>query len=410
VVGLVLLAPAVAASGEDEVHESAGGAAQAESVLASPLDGAALAVAYECNRCHEGNGLSVPPPDAACVGCHAAIQSGRFEAPAEILAHWQRTIVDLTAVPSLEGFGDRFRREWVEDFLLRPHDLRPAMTATMPRLDLDEARAQALSRWLVPEASAEAHDERWLAWPSRGRRVMERSGCMTCHAMTGLDKPIAPAELKVALEPEALARGVMLAPDLALTRERMRRDRLVDWLLDPPAMKPSSAMPRLGLTRPEAEDVAAYLVEVPLSPPPKKVVPGRLPVLERRVTFKEVQERVFHKVCWHCHSEPDLALGDGGPGNTGGFGFAPRGLNLRDYASMAAGSLGPDGVRRSVFKPLTDGPMAGTPRLLAHMLARQVEEAGGEVEGIRGMPLGLPALSPEDIQLVESWMAQGRPE
>ncbi len=26
---------------------------------------------------------------------------------------------------------------------------------------------------------------------------------------------------------------------------------------------------------------------------------------------------------------------------------------------------------------------------------------------VRGMPLGLPSLSPEDLQLVESWIAQG---
>jgi hypothetical protein len=65
----------------------------------------------------------------------------------------------------------------------------------------------------------------------------------------------------------------------------------------------------------------------------------------------------------------------------------------------------PDG-RRSVFAPVQDG----TPRLVAHLWARHTEEAGRPVPGIRGMPLGLPALPPEDIQLVvESWIAQGRP-
>jgi hypothetical protein len=28
---------------------------------------------------------------------------------------------------------------------------------------------------------------------------------------------------------------------------------------------------------------------------------------------------------------------------------------------------------------------------------------------MRGMPLGYPSLTPEEIQLVESWVAQGRP-
>lgn len=375
---------------------------------APPAGVPAEAERFECNRCHEGGGLTTPPADKACVGCHAAIESGAFEAPPDVLAHWQKNIVDLTAVPSLDA-AHRFRRDWVRDFLVKPHDLRPGLTATMPRMPIDKASAEALAAWLVPDET-EQRDARWFAWPSRGRRIMERTGCMTCHTMTGLERPIPPATVPAKLTPADLALGVMLAPDLRFTRERLREDALVAWLLDPPAMKPKTAMPRLGLTRAEAEDVAAFLLEEPLAKPPAREVPKRLPVLERRVSFAEVRDAVFHKVCWHCHSEADLALGDGGPGNTGGFGFAPRGLSLRDYAAIAAGSLGDDGKRRSIFKPLPDGPLAGTPRLLAHMLARQLEEVGQEVPGILGMPLGLPAFSPEAIQLVESWIAQGRPE
>jgi hypothetical protein len=119
-----------------------------------------------------------------------------------------------------------------------------------------------------------------------------------------------------------------------------------------------------------------------------------------------VSTRVFRQICWHCHGAPAFARGDGGPGNTGGFGFAPRGLDLSDYTGVTSGSRGPDGRRRSVLATMPDG----TPRLIAHLLARRVEERGGEVPGIRGMPLGLPALSLEDIQLVETWIVQGRPE
>jgi hypothetical protein len=72
---------------------------------------------------------------------------------------------------------------------------------------------------------------------------------------------------------------------------------------------------------------------------------------------------------------------------------------------MSSGALDDDGKRRSIFRSLDDG----TPALVAHLDARRVEEAGGVVEGVRGMPLGLPALDREEIQLVESWIAQGRP-
>ena len=372
-------------------------------------DGKALVVRYECNRCHDGGGLATPAPDKACVGCHAAIESGVFEAPKDLLERWQRNIVDLTAAPSLAAIGDRLRRGWVRDFLLRPHDLRPGMTATMPRLALSPAEAEAIATWLVPKPDVAVDEARWLAWPSRGKRVIETRGCMTCHVFSGAP-PLAASAIRVPLSPEALTQAMMLAPDLRLTRERLKREALVAWLVDPPAQKPGAAMPSLGLTRVEAEDVAAFLLETPLAPPEEKPIPARLPVLERRVPFAEVSQRVFHHICWHCHSEPDLALGDGGPGNTGGFGFEGRGLNLRDYPSIMAGSLDAAGQRKSIFRKVEGGPLDGTPRLLAHLLARRIEEAGGEVPGIRGMPLGLPSMSPEDIQLVESWIAQGRPE
>jgi len=380
-----------------------------DAIVVRPTDGAGLVQFYECNRCHEGGGLTAPTADKGCVACHARIESGNFEAPDDVLHRWQTNIVDLIAVPSLTSVGQRLKRDWVRDFLKKPHDLRPGLTAMMPRFAIDDAAATAIASWLVPAENVVAEDARWLAWPSRGRRVMETRGCATCHALTGTT-PLAMSPILVPLKKEELERGVMLAPDLRHVRERFQRPALIAWLLDPAKQKPGTPMPQLNLSRAEAEDIAAYLLEVPLAVEEPKEVPGRLPVLERRVTFKEVSERVFHRVCWHCHSEADLALGDGGPGNTGGFGFVGRRVNLRDYPSIMAGGLDDQGQRKSLFRMVESGPLKDTPKILAHLLARQVEEAGGEVPGVRGMPLGLPSMPASDIQLVESWIAQGRPE
>jgi hypothetical protein len=138
---------------------------------------------------------------------------------------------------------------------------------------------------------------------------------------------------------------------------------------------------------------------------PVPVVPQRLPLLDRPVSYLEVEQRVLRKVCWHCHAQPELAHGDGGPGMTGGFGFAPRGLDLSTYSAVLSGYRDEPGKGQSVFRADQDG----TPMLVRVLLARQREEAG-ELGVLRGMPLGLPALSPEQIQLVESWVEQGRPE
>jgi len=69
------------------------------------------------------------------------------------------------------------------------------------------------------------------------------------------------------------------------------------------------------------------------------------------------------------------------------------------------GYLDTQGKRRSLFEPLADG----TPRLVAALLARHDETRAVPRDAVRGMPLGLSPLSAEDIQLVESWVAQGKP-
>ena len=108
-------------------------------------------------------------------------------------------------------------------------------------------------------------------------------------------------------------------------------------------------MPAFALGDAEQRDLAAYLLLTPLAP----IEPARferLPPLERPVGYEEVSARVFRRTCWHCHSDPSYAIGDGGPGNTGGFGFAPRGINLAEYAGIQAGYLDLAGRRRSATK------------------------------------------------------------
>jgi cytochrome c2 len=177
---------------------------------------------------------------------------------------------------------------------------------------------------------------------------------------------------------------------------------LAQWLRDPAAAKKGAAMPKIPLTDPEIADVAAFLLTAELAPVEPGAVPERLPVLSRAVTYQEVHNKVFGQICRHCHSD-EAVVADGGPGFSGGFGFAGRRLDLSSYDGIMAGSVGDDGQRRSVLEPLDDG----TPRLVAHLWARHAEDAGQPRDKVRGMPLGLPPVALEDIQLIETWIAQG---
>jgi cytochrome c2 len=363
--------------------------------------GLAIAQSFECSRCHEHDALEPPKLEKACVGCHAEITGGRFP-PNEPMtqAKWAPAVAPLDLAPSLRGSG-RLRRDYLEAFLRSPHDARPGLVAEMPRLRLSEDQVRQLASFLSP--TAQPVEPRAPGDSARGRAIADEKGCGACHRMSGLNPPLAVAA-PPALDAPTLRRATMLAPDLRRARERMAPSRLRAWLRNPQAEKSDSVMPAFPMGDAELNDVVAFLLYAPLEPAPKVEPPARLPVLARPVPYAEVDTKVFRKICWHCHAEPDYALGDGGPGNSGGLGFPPRRLNLASYEGIAGGYVDEGGGRRSVFEKDTEG----VPRLVRALLARH-EEEGGRPGAVRGMPLGLPPLSPEDIQLVESWVAQGRP-
>jgi mono/diheme cytochrome c family protein len=361
---------------------------------------------YECNRCHLYPGIPKTKFELDCVGCHRhilgreVVEGSPLEASTDEWARWQTSVHSLVEVPILYG-TNRFQRGWVVAFLQDTHDLRPNLDASMPRFSMPAEDAAALAALLVP--AAEATDDVALGDAARGREIMEAKSCGTCHRFAGVPALPAPG-LPMTIAPDALARGQQLAPDLRFARDRMRPAALVDWLVDPQSVDSLAAMPTYPLTREEARDVAAYLVQTPLEPVEREAVPQRLAVLERPVFYAEVHEKLFKKTCRHCHSNPEEVIGDGGPGFMGGFGFRKRALDLNSYEGIRSGSLDDAGRNRSVLAAMPDG----TPRIVAHLMARHAEVAGAPVDGVRGMPLALPPLPLEDIQLLETWIVQGK--
>ena len=370
-----------------------------------PEIGAVLVQKLECARCHDGDGLAKPPLDRHCVDCHKSILAGTFPAPADALARWQKNIVTLREVPSLTATW-RFRRDALARFLVEPHDLRPRLGATMPRLPISPAQARDIVAYVVGDREEDGEDDRSAlagADAAHGRQLVDKKGCGTCHVFTGASPALAASPVPVPLSGDELARGIAMAPDLRHARERLRPTALVRWLESPHDMKPDTPMPSIPLFGREAKDIAAYLVTTPLADAPAIASPARLPVLERVVSFDEVNARVFRTTCWHCHSSKVYGVGDGGPGNTGGFGFEPRRLSFVSYETIAAGMLDVHRERQSVFRADADG----VPILVRALLARHDEIGGRPSPDARGMPLGLPPLSPADIQLVDTWIAQG---
>jgi mono/diheme cytochrome c family protein len=399
--------PAASASAASAASaSSAASAATAEAAEEPAGDaerGKALVEKFECSRCHEGTGTPAATLEKQCFTCHVKIIAGQFKGPKGAEARWHDRVLDLKDVPTLTASQTRFRRTWLVSFLLDPVDLRPRLGPTMPRLAMTREEARDMAAYLASPDDPAAKPDFKSADAAHGRKLMEANGCPSCHVFTGV--PPLDGATPYKMEEKALSSALQLAPDLRFARHRLKPEALIAWVSNPKAVKPDTAMPEFKLSPDDARDIAAYVLTTPLAEAPPHPVVARLPPLERKVGYDEVSAKVFRRTCWHCHGEPDYAAGDGGPGNTGGFGFKPRGINFVDYGAVAAGRVDDKGDRHSLFEKTADG----TPRLLRALLARRDEEAGHADPDLRGMPLGYPALSAEDVQLVESWIAQGRP-
>ena len=87
--------------------------------------------------------------------------------------------------------------------------------------------------------------------PARGQRLMAQYQCTACHAI-----PEVPGAVGNAGPPlDKFGRRSYIAGGIPNTAANLTR-----WLDNPQAVKPGTAMPDLGVSPPEARDMAAYLL------------------------------------------------------------------------------------------------------------------------------------------------------
>jgi cytochrome c2 len=114
---------------------------------------------------------------------------------------------------------------------------------------------------------------------SRGRALVADRGCATCHVVQGIRG----------------SRGMTGPPILDWAQRTTLAGQypnnpphLIAWLMNPPAMRPGTAMPNIGLSAEEARHIAAYLytlgasgVQIWPPDPPIQAAPPGLPTLDR---------------------------------------------------------------------------------------------------------------------------------
>lgn len=91
--------------------------------------------------------------------------------------------------------------------------------------------------------------------PENGRAVFLAKGCGGCHTLTQIPGAVGVAGPKL---DNVTVRATIAGNAIPNTPQNMVR-----WLMDPASLKPGTAMPDLGLTQTEAQDLAALLYALP---------------------------------------------------------------------------------------------------------------------------------------------------
>jgi mono/diheme cytochrome c family protein len=200
-----------------------------------------------------------------CVICHGAPGEGRQRVgvglnpnppPLEqAIERWSDAEIYWTTAFGLKMAG-------MPSFLLgrTPEELWAivAFIRQMNRLSPEEYRR-------IVRAAADRRDTLGIQWvgttrveavarfrgnPVRGKELLHTFGCRSCHIIPGVRGPggdVGPALTRWA-ERQFISGRLVNMPA-----------QLVTWILNPPAIDPGTAMPALGATVEQAQDMAAYL-------------------------------------------------------------------------------------------------------------------------------------------------------
>jgi mono/diheme cytochrome c family protein len=411
-----------------QAHALAEAALEADPLASSEWrtlrDGRALVARMGCAECHTIEKNVALDARASCVQCHKKVNAGfaTTEDKRDALAvdptrySAERNIRHYLHAPDLSTVGVRFKREWVRAFLRHPVDVRPFLQESMPRLPLSDGEVELVLDYLEVVAKRAVGD---LAATkikdgevAQGEKLFQSKGCQACHVFGNRKFEGSPAGEPW---PRAVPANVRNAPNLRWVRDRFKRELLPLWIRNPRSFIADSPMPTFDLTDEEIGHLVAFLEKGDLGKPAPLAAAAPAPAPHASAPLDDVRE-VFLDTCKHCHLRDEL----GGIGNAGGgFGYAPRGLDLETISGPLRGSTGADGRRHSILK----GENGEAP-LVQRLLWRRDENRfdawapykdplipvpEGRYDHPPGMPLGLPSLDDADLALLERYVKDNAP-
>ncbi len=162
-----------------------------------------------------------------CMGCHLIENRG-----GDILANY---FAPEYAPPNLNTQGAKVQPRWLLNFLEKPMTVRPNLLVRMPSFALGEEKWNSLIKYFqYYDGQTTPYEGHYSPIKNSvefraGAKLHEMGACNNCH-FYGVTQPLQGAQT--------------WAPNLALTKERLRPDWVVDWLNNPQEIMPGTKMPK----------------------------------------------------------------------------------------------------------------------------------------------------------------------
>jgi mono/diheme cytochrome c family protein len=215
--------------------------------------GRRLFVEKGCAECHVIHGVKAKPdfaPDLSALGMAAGPYTIEVKSPRKLTAALHFVKTDVERLDIRESIVPRSMIAYVQAKITNPASVTPDthMPAfRMSQADLDDVTTALLSMTgpQMPNAGANPLivERRRPDFHPDGEagQLIQRYRCYTCHAFNGY--------------------GGMLAPDLSYEGSRSKREWLVQFLRNPPTLRPTLTvrMPRFNMPEHDANMLADYL-------------------------------------------------------------------------------------------------------------------------------------------------------
>jgi cytochrome c2/peptidoglycan hydrolase CwlO-like protein len=136
------------------------------------------------------------------------------------------------APPIIDGEGRKVQSDWLYQFLHEPTTIRPWLKYRMPTFGFSDQGLAALVQYFtmldqVPPDFAPQDPHSTPEEIAAGRQLFKTLQCIKCHKSN----------------PEPGLSASFLAPDLVMSKERLRAGWVADWINDPQALQPGTMMP-----------------------------------------------------------------------------------------------------------------------------------------------------------------------